>query len=47
MKIKITIHGKVVELEINPEQLSYHFKCDHDNSQLLNFISKTIDELKK
>lgn len=46
MKIKIVLNGKSVEIEIDNNNLSYHFKGDYDPSQLINLISKTIQELK-
>ena len=46
MKIKIVINGKSVEIEIDNNNLGYHFKHDNDSTQLINLISKTIQELK-
>jgi hypothetical protein len=46
MKIKIVINGRSVEIEIDNDNLAYHFKYDNDTTQLLNLISKTIQELK-
>ncbi len=46
MKIKIVINGKSAEIEIDNDNLSYHFKYDNDTTQLLNLISKTIQEHK-
>jgi hypothetical protein len=47
MKIKIVLNGRSVEIEIDPDNLAYCFKYDYDTSQLINLISKTIEELKK
>jgi len=46
MKIKIIVNGKSVEIEIDNDNLGYYFKHDYDTSQLINLISKTIQELK-
>jgi len=46
MKIKIVINGKSVEIEIDNDNMGYHFKHDYDSTQLINLISKTIQELK-
>ena len=47
MKIKIVVNGKSVEIEIDNDNLAYHFKYDSNTSQLIDLISKTIEELKK
>jgi hypothetical protein len=47
MKIKIMINGRSVEIEIHHENMGYCFKHDYDSSQLINLISKTIEELKQ
>ena len=41
------VNGRSVEIEINHDNMGYHFKHDLDTSQLINLISKTIEELKK
>jgi hypothetical protein len=46
MKIKIVINGKCVEIEIDNDNMGFHFKHDYDSTQLINLISKTIQELK-
>jgi hypothetical protein len=47
MKIKITVNNKIVEIEINNDNLAYHFKYDANIEQLFSLITKTIEELKK
>jgi hypothetical protein len=47
MKIKIMVNGRSVEIEIDHDSMGYHFKHDYDSSQLINLISKTIEELKQ
>ncbi len=46
MKIKIMIDGRSVEIEIDNDNLCYHFKTDYSTEQLVNLITKTIQELK-
>jgi hypothetical protein len=47
MKIKITVDNRTVEIEIDNENLGYHFKHDSSVEQLFFLITKTIEELKK
>jgi hypothetical protein len=47
MKIKITINGKTIEVEIDKEHLGIAFKYDNNHSQLIELISRSIEELKK
>jgi len=46
MKIKIMIDGRSVEIEIDNDNMGYHFKHDYSTEQLVNLITKTIEELK-
>jgi hypothetical protein len=47
MKIKITVNNRTVEIEIDNDNLAYHFKYDASVEQLFFLITKTIEELKK
>jgi hypothetical protein len=47
MKIKIIINNRIVEIEIDNDNMAYHFKYDSTCEQLFFLITKTIEELKK
>jgi hypothetical protein len=47
MKIKIILNGKIVEIEIDNDNIAYHFKYANNPEQLILIITKTIEELKK
>jgi hypothetical protein len=46
MKLKIVINGKSVEIDILENNLSIAFKYDNSTNQILEIITKVIQELK-
>jgi hypothetical protein len=45
MKIKVVINGKSVEIEIPENSMGYVFGYKKDPAELLQIISKIIEEL--
>ena len=41
------VNGRSVEIEIDHDNMGYHFKHDYSTEQLVNLITKTIQELKQ
>jgi hypothetical protein len=46
MKIKVVVNGKSVEIELDDKHLSVAFKYTNNPEQLLQIITKVIQELK-
>ena len=47
MKIKIIINNRIVEIEIDNDNMPYHFKYDSACEQLYFLITKIVEELKE
>jgi hypothetical protein len=46
MKIKVVVNGKSVEIELDDKHLGVAFKYANNPEQLLQIITKVIQELK-
>lgn len=46
MKIKIVVNGKSFEIELTEDKVRYFFNFNQKPDQLIEFIGKTIQELK-
>jgi hypothetical protein len=46
MKIKVVVNGKSVEIELDDKHLGIAFKYTNNPEQLLQIITKVIQELK-